>query len=67
MLNAAERDPLVAAQEAARSAQIEARLEAQAAKERVRAAKLTAESLQRQFVAQEQAALERARRKVLRD
>lgn len=67
VLNAAERDPLVAAQEAARSAQIEARLEAQAAKERVRAAKLTAESLQRQFVAQEQAALERARRKVLRD
>lgn len=67
VLNAAERDPLVAAQEAARSAQIEARLEAQAAKERVRAAKLTTESLQRQFVAQEQAALERARRKVLRD
>lgn len=66
MLDASQRDALVAELEAARAVELERRIELETARERVRAAVDAAEQFDRRRVAEKAAADEAARRAVLR-
>ena len=66
MLDASQRDALVAELEAARAVELERRIELETARERVRAAVDAAEQLDRRRIAEKAAADEAARRAVLR-
>ena len=66
MLDASQRDGLVTEVDAARSAEVEARLAFETAKERARAAQQRSTALSEQFDAERRAADEAARRAVLR-
>ncbi|MFN4001392.1 chromosome segregation SMC family protein [Microcella sp.] len=66
MLDASARDALLADLEAARSAELERRIELETARERVRAAVESAELLDKRRIAEKAAADESARRAVLR-
>lgn len=66
MLDASQRDALVAELEAARAVELERRIELETARERVRAAVDAAEQLDKRRIAEKAAADEAARRAVLR-
>ena len=66
MLDASQRDALVAELEAARAVELERRIELETARERVRAAVDAAEQLDKRRIAEKAAADESARRAVLR-
>lgn len=66
MLDVSARDGMVLEVDAARAAELEARIQLETVRERVRAEKARAESLARQLVAERQAAEEQARLAVMR-